>query len=247
MSSVYRLLCMNHDPALMIGSSDWVTAEEAIAAALEPAMYDWLVEDHGKCDLLVGRYSASLVEVCCPGGALNRGHRHGDPKWIDRDWLALLHAASAAPADPAIRAAIEDLAHSQSCWTWQRADRLAAALGIETASALEPPTVPPSTRALRCSPLPSAGEAVDAQEPLRRAIRRGMDHNNRLGMDVPDLYVLNPVEAERYAVGHNDQLVVNERAALLRVDTDVRPGLLRVVTDTTFWYTDLRPATDGSR
>lgn len=134
MSSVYRLLCMNHDPALTI-SHDWTSLDEAITAALKPAMYDWLVEDHGKCDLLVGRYSASLVEVFCPASRERLGHgSHNSPQWVDKDWLVLLHAAMTAPPNQALAAALEPLQGSWSCWGWQRVERLASELGIKAAA-----------------------------------------------------------------------------------------------------------------
>jgi hypothetical protein len=233
MSSVYRLLCMNHDPALALDHT-WTSAEEAIAAALEPAMYDWLVEDHGKCDLLVGRYSASLVEVCCPASRERGGHgRHSGPQWVDRDWLALLHAASAAPADPALRGAIEDLARTHSCWTWERVNRLASELGIEATSfvPVEGPSSPLRSSRLRCAVTPAPGEAVSVHEYLRRAIRRALDYNERWHMDRPDFIRLNQGDADRYDVVHDSTLRVDDFDCPIYVAEEVPVGYMRVMTD----------------
>lgn len=130
MSSAYRLLCMNHDPAIVIPGPDWNRPEPAIAAALEPDTHGWLVEDHGKCDLLVGRYSYPLIEVCCPAAMGHLAHgTHAVPHWIDRDWLVLLRAAMKAAPDDGLTAAISALRRTASCWTFERLERLAPHLG----------------------------------------------------------------------------------------------------------------------
>ena len=133
MSSDYKLLCMSHSPALVIDRGDcqnWQEPEPAIAAALDPAKYG--VEEHVRCDLLIGRFSYPLIEVCCAGGPRGRtAHAvHTSPTWLDKQWLVLLHAAMAAPADPGLKAALEPLQRRHSCWSWERLDRLAPHLGI---------------------------------------------------------------------------------------------------------------------
>lgn len=125
MSSTYKLLCLNHDPAIVIPGPDWNTPEPAIAAALEPAMHDWLVEDHGQCDLLVGRYSYPLVEVCCPAHRKKCSTWHQGPVWIDADWLRLLRAGMALVEDDAqMKAAVGRVQSHHACWTPARIHRL---------------------------------------------------------------------------------------------------------------------------
>jgi len=134
-SSTYKLLCLNHDPAIATEGPGWQDPEPAIAAACEPAMHDWLAEDHGKCDLLVGRYSYPLIEVCCPDRGGNTTHgRHSSARWIDRDWLVLLYVATTDPAGPRLAGAVEALRRTAPCWTHERLERLRPHLGIEEVS-----------------------------------------------------------------------------------------------------------------
>lgn len=62
MSSVYRILCLNHDPALEVGDDGWRSAQEALAAVADREA----APGYPRCDLMVGRYSYPLVEVCWP-------------------------------------------------------------------------------------------------------------------------------------------------------------------------------------
>lgn len=226
MSSVYDLLCMSHDPALAVTGRGWTTPEEAIAAALEPTMHDWLVEDHGKCDLLVGRYSASLVEICCPASREHGGHnRHNSPQWIDRDWLVLLRAAMAAPADPALRAAIEDVARGQSCWTWQRLDRLASEFGLKASSMDTPLPIRPRCR---CATQP-APPVTDPRGTLHTAIERAIAYNERYDLQRPTEFRIHRTDAERFLVTDgwwNDGIWSDPGAYLeaIRVTVDHREG-----------------------
>src|SRR5574342_432280 len=78
----------------------WNNAEYALAAIRDRSGPAAL---HKDCDLLVGRYSSPLVEVCCPGYETS-GRRHGHPgshsdhRWIGADWLRLLAGTPASPA-----------------------------------------------------------------------------------------------------------------------------------------------------
>jgi hypothetical protein len=92
-SSDYHVLCMNHDPAIMV-AEEWHRPADALAAVKDREIGGPLAE-HAHCDLLVGRYSAALVEVCCPGGnhATGRKRMHINEQWIDVDWLRLLYQA----------------------------------------------------------------------------------------------------------------------------------------------------------
>lgn len=125
MSSDYRVLCMSHDPAIVI-DHEWPEAAAAIAAVRDRIPGEPLA-DHMHCDLLVGRYSAALVEVCCPGGehAEGRIRMHVNARWIDVDWLGLLHRAYASDD-----ASVRDAAGSLSdCWTAARVARLRSQVG----------------------------------------------------------------------------------------------------------------------
>jgi hypothetical protein len=247
MSSVYRLLCMNHDPALALDHT-WTSAEEAIAAALEPAIYDWLVEDHGKCDLLVGRYSASLVEVCCPASREHGGHgRHSDSKWIDRDWLVLLHAARTAPADPALREAIDDLARGHSCWTWERVDRLAAELGIEDGGQVDAhvPLSPPSSPRCRCAvTLPQDGPNR-LHDAVARILQDAIAYNLRWGLKAVNAFRFNPADYKALHLDEADTSTWTGVLTIIEVDESVPPGRLRVVNTEGGWRHDALPMLEG--
>lgn len=130
MSSDFDILCLSHDPAIVIGS-DWPytrSPNDALYAAANPGEYEHLRE-HTNCDLLVGRYSAPLIEVACPGTRPHcpGHHRYDYGNWTDRSWLKLLHAAYTR-GDDLTRIDI------RPCWTKQRVLRLGRELGIEAAT-----------------------------------------------------------------------------------------------------------------
>lgn len=124
MSSNYYVLCVSHDPAIVV-DHDYGSPGEALAAAAEPAKHEQLRE-HLNCDLLVGRYSYPLVKAACPGGprCTPGFHRHDADTWTDAGWLRLLHAAYLHG---------DDLTgmRIRACWTKQRVLRLGRELGIE--------------------------------------------------------------------------------------------------------------------
>lgn len=132
MSSDYHVLCLSHDPAIIVTTDglEFHSPHDALAAAAEPARHERLA-DHVGCDLLVGRYSAPLIEAACPGGkGCPRSHRSGD--WIAAGWLRLLHAAYTRGDDvTGLRLPL--------CWTRDRVLRLGPELGIEPARQEEPP------------------------------------------------------------------------------------------------------------
>jgi hypothetical protein len=112
MSSNYQLICLSHDPGIPLGQ-EWSGSSEPIAllrAGTGPV-------EHTTCDLVLGRWSGALIEVCCVGGPRTSGpghpeaRGHGDDRWIKVGWLRLL-AASALPLDAFVE-----------CWTRQRATR----------------------------------------------------------------------------------------------------------------------------
>jgi hypothetical protein len=127
MSSDYHVLCMNHDPALMI-DHEWAHSADA-AAAIKARRSDGPLGEHRSCDLLIGRYSAALVEVCCPGGEhpLGRIRMHINERWVDVAWLRLLYHAYAS-SDLVVAEAVTPLG---DCWSRNRLVRLRGPLGIE--------------------------------------------------------------------------------------------------------------------
>jgi hypothetical protein len=111
-SSNYQLICLSHDPGIPFGQ-EWSNGGEPLAllrVGTSPI-------EHTTCDLVIGRWSGALIEVCCAGGPRTSGpghpvaRAHGDDRWIKVGWLRLL-AASALSLD----------AHVE-CWTRQRATR----------------------------------------------------------------------------------------------------------------------------
>lgn len=133
MSSTYRILCLSHNPAIEL-DPEWNAPGEAVAVATDPAALDALAA-HTGCDLLVGRFSYPLIEVCCPpmnvrgiaGSSHLAGVYHSHEKWIDLDWLRLLDAArelrdnvdSGIDPFPPVLTKFE-----RSCWTPARLRRL---------------------------------------------------------------------------------------------------------------------------
>lgn len=120
MSSQYRIICLSHDPGIEVdGPEEWYQAEPAIAAC---AARSGPAADHPRCDLVIGRYSYPLVEVCCPGMSTDMpyphptGRYHRGPMWIDSMWLRLLIVA---PAE--VREAAQ---LGSTCWTHERVQRL---------------------------------------------------------------------------------------------------------------------------
>lgn len=92
MSSTYRFLCLAHDPVIEVGGrAETQSLNEAVGLAERRATAPELVEHRG-CRLLVGRFSAALVEVYDPKT------RH----WLDIDTFHLLVAGRAAGVTEAI-------------------------------------------------------------------------------------------------------------------------------------------------
>ena len=134
MSSVYRVLCLTHDPALPLGhdsGEEWSRPEPALAAATNPADYQ-ITAPHAGCDLLVGEYSYPFVRVACPmspgSRAQHRGYHPHAPEWVDVAWLRLLWHAHGQP-DQALTAAADNAA--RLCWTSDRVNRLRYEIGAE--------------------------------------------------------------------------------------------------------------------
>ncbi|MFI6594957.1 hypothetical protein ACIBHX_01845 [Nonomuraea sp. NPDC050536] len=126
MSSTYRILCLSHDPALTFGEFDSPgEAEAAIRSG---------IDEHPRCDLLIGRYSYPLVEVGCPssvgrdGATPDRHVVHSVTKWVDAVWLRILAAVHQSGTEQ-MRALTGE--SSLSCWQRDRLSRLRGELGLD--------------------------------------------------------------------------------------------------------------------
>jgi hypothetical protein len=125
MSSVYRILCVSHDPALIVTSEDWNGSLPALDAIRDRTSGP--AAAHPNCDLVVGRYSVPLIEVCCPASRSNglyHGSSHRDDEWIVASWLRLL--ALSKPE-------VYGMARLRSCWTPELARALRVELDVEVA------------------------------------------------------------------------------------------------------------------
>lgn len=127
MSSTYHVLCVSHDPAIVVDGEGWNTAAEAVERAGDPGRFNDMAE-HVNCDLLVGRYSYPLVEVGCPPREKSvTGCMHLHAQWVTVDWVRLL-AASLDAESGSLRAAVEELTQRHRCWSRQRVERLRSEL-----------------------------------------------------------------------------------------------------------------------
>lgn len=117
MSSNYRILCLSHDPAIILdaefhsGAGGRVRAKDALLAG---------VTDHPGCDLVIGRFSYPLVEVGTPF--------RGEIEWLDSAWLRLLALAQLTQDGSVMRDAARRAEHR---WPQARLRRLRFELGIE--------------------------------------------------------------------------------------------------------------------
>jgi hypothetical protein len=128
-SSTYSVLCLSHDPAIVVHDAGYQQPGQAETAIREG------IADHIDCDLMIGRYSYPLIEIGCPRtfdrpetlrGTVLRCC-HGSTQWVDKDWLLLLTAAYQSD-DPLVRQAVADGHHG--CLPWERLRRLRVELGI---------------------------------------------------------------------------------------------------------------------
>lgn len=84
MSSTYRLICLSHDPCLVLGT-EWQSANDghnASEGALMSREGSDEIETHADCDAVIGRWSGGLIQV---------GYMpYTDVRWIDAEWLRAL-------------------------------------------------------------------------------------------------------------------------------------------------------------
>jgi hypothetical protein len=131
-SSVYRVLCLSHDPAIELPGEEWLSGangmELATRAMVERATNE--LRSHQGCDLLVGRFSYPLIEVGCvtsPTWPTDHGNYHNGTKWIDAEWLRLLYHAYNETGTALADVAAE---MDRGCWSRQRVRRLRTLLRI---------------------------------------------------------------------------------------------------------------------
>lgn len=123
MSSIYRLICLSHDPGLVL-NTEWQSGldgrRDAETALRQPDRSEHEeVRDHADCNLVIGRYSASLVEV---GQLPYNTNVH----WVDVEWLRVLAAAVLIHDKTGNQ--IPPMPHG---WTADRVRRLAPHLNME--------------------------------------------------------------------------------------------------------------------
>jgi hypothetical protein len=120
-SSAYYLLCLSHDPALVIDHNFGCDGIKALG----DREHDFLAA-HQECDLVAGRYSYPLIEAACfgrqlPGPTSCKGC-HNAVDWTEAQVLRLLSAAS-GKVDMKL---IEPF----TCWPPDRLAKLRRELGI---------------------------------------------------------------------------------------------------------------------
>lgn len=146
MSSTYRVLCLSHEPALILepewsggtGGTAMVAAEQAAA---NPSEENGLGA-HTECDLLIGRYSYPLLEVGCPASnghqSTPRGrtpahypyHPRG-AEWVRIEWLRVLWLAMQVAKDSTDPYDLAVVGKVPGCWTATRLERLAPEFRLE--------------------------------------------------------------------------------------------------------------------
>lgn len=120
MSSTYRILCLSHDPAL-VTDIEWSSGTDNVAAVERAARTG--VPGHEACDVLIGRWSGSIVEFGCTKAVKDERHAcwHNGAYWVDVLWLRLLALARRAPEGSTERMLA---ARADRCWSPGRVDRL---------------------------------------------------------------------------------------------------------------------------
>lgn len=110
MSSVYRVICASHFPALV--SEGELSRPEAVARVADR-------EGHPDCDLLIGRWSGALIEIACPG---DLSTCHHSIEWVDDGWVRVAAEAvdAAVPGDSAYARLFVALGTLPACWSVRR-------------------------------------------------------------------------------------------------------------------------------
>lgn len=122
---MYHALCLDHDPAIVI-DGDWQHPDYAVEAVANRSTD--VLRPHRTCQMMIGRYSYPLIEVCCPGASLHpdRPMLHTRPVWMRVEWLRLLYAAYQSKDEAVLKAA----RGMDLCWSAVRLLRLRHELGV---------------------------------------------------------------------------------------------------------------------
>lgn len=121
MSPSYFILCLSHDPAIIL-DPQLFDVSKALDAATAPADHIGIAH-HATCDLLLGTWNNGLISITCPP----RPHPREDgchrlPIAVGVEWLQLLAAAcETALPDPGLTTALKRL---PGCWSAERVYRL---------------------------------------------------------------------------------------------------------------------------
>jgi hypothetical protein len=116
MSSIYRLICLSHDPGLEL-ETEWQSGSDGRRIAetvLRTISTDYATEElaqHAHCDLVIGRYSYPIIQV----GYLT--HRVNPVSWIDAEWLRVL-------VEAVVRHGTGDQLTMPQGWTPERCRRI---------------------------------------------------------------------------------------------------------------------------
>jgi hypothetical protein len=134
-SSIYRLICLSHNPGIPL-DTEWHSGQDGRAVAestlttLKEMPQNWGEGDdelleHANCDIVIGSYSYPLVEV----GWHPTGGRWDYVKWIDVQWLRTLAHLYHVIADPNINVSRDSPVEftwgaDLTFWSPERVDRL---------------------------------------------------------------------------------------------------------------------------
>jgi hypothetical protein len=127
MSSTYRILCLSHDPALVL-VGEWPSLDEALSAVASRTLNASSSNiGHRDCDLVVGAYSYPLVRLWCPPCQSDQprwGHTSYHPNKpiaVNAFWLRLLWHVDQQQASATLA---KTLAGRPGCWNPGRLTRL---------------------------------------------------------------------------------------------------------------------------
>ena len=132
MSSVYKIFCVSHNPAIMVAQTgpdrfDWSRPEGPLAAIAD----HWgPLANHPHCDFLIGRCQGAYTEYICPGKRESDPRpnpcTHTEPATIAAEWIDLMAADLNDPGHSAATARALDHIHRSGCWTFERVHSIRA-------------------------------------------------------------------------------------------------------------------------
>lgn len=132
MSSTYQLICMNHDPGIVV----WDDHHQTFQPLEEKLKSDdpW---EHSGCDVVIGRFSYPLIEVGCPWSLGKYAYRceHAATMWTEASWLKLLFLHAVSPESSLSSLAPTVFKSIPRCWTPGRVMKLRTFFGDEYVNA----------------------------------------------------------------------------------------------------------------